>query len=197
MKFTQLPDDIMAKLAVNAGVLLTSFTPATGTITAGTIFGATSGGVNPTCVPSFTDFGEDIDSCPKNTKELKQIESWECKMSGTMLTVDTAALKRLIGAADIGSTDTTNVKPRMTLASADFSDIWYVCDYSDKNGPTNGGFIAIRLINALSTGGFSLQSTDKGKGQFAFEFTGHSSTEDIDTVPMDFFVKAGTTEPAG
>ena len=191
MKFTKVPTDVFEKLQINAGVLLTQFEPSSGTYDPENILGATTGGVNPTCVASFSDFGEDIDNCPKNTLELKQIESWECKMAGTLITADTDVVKKLIGAADVAS---DKVTPRFTLMSTDFTDLWYVCDYSDKNGETNGGFIAIKLINALSTGGFSLQSTDKAKGQFAFEFTGHTSLSDQDTVPMEFYVHKGTPE---
>ncbi len=47
-------------------------------------------------------------------------------------------------------------------------------------------------MNGLSTGGFQIQSTDKAKGQFAFEFTGHYSITDADTVPYEIYVKAGS-----
>ena len=55
----------------------------------------------------------------------------------------------------------------------------------------------MHLINALSTGGFQIQSTDKAKGQFAFSFTGHYSMDDQSRVPFEIFVKAGTAEPSG
>ena len=84
----------------------------------------------------------------------------------------------------------------MDLAAADFSDLWFVGDYSDKTGATNGGFIAVHLINALSTGGFALQSSDKSKMKFAFEFTGHFSINAQDTVPIEMYIKAGTDEAA-
>lgn len=192
MKYTQIPSDIADALAVNAGILLSEFDPTTATVDNTKIIGATTGGVTCTLVPTFSDFGEDIDNCPKNTKELKRIESYEAKMSGTFLSMNTAVAKSVIGCADIGLTDTTNVVPRATLAQSDFADIWYVCDYSSKNSSASGGYVAIKLINALSTGGFSIKSTDKGKGQFAFEYTGHTSTTNIEEVPMDFFIKVGT-----
>ena len=80
----------------------------------------------------------------------------------------------------------------MSLAKERY--IWLVGDYSDKNGETNGGFIAIKLINALSTGGFQLQTSDKAKGQLAFEFTGHYSMSAQDAVPFEIYIKAGTEE---
>ena len=194
MKFTKIPSDAFQKLQINAGILTTDFTPATGTIGESGQIGATTGGVNFTATPTYSDFGEDIDNCPKNMKELKKLDSWEVKMTGTFVNADTAIAKRLCGAADIGTPDTTKVTPRNDLKDADFADIWLVGDYSDKNGETNGGFIAIKLLNALSTGGFQLQTADKAKGQFAFEFTGHYSMSAQDTVPFEIYIKAGTAE---
>ena len=194
MKFTKIPSDAFQKLQINAGILTTNFTPATGTIGEAGQIGATTGGVNFTATPTYSDFGEDIDNCPKNMKELKKLDSWEVKMAGTFVNADTAIAKRLCGAADIGTTDTTKVTPRNDLKDADFDDIWLVGDYSDKNGETNGGYIAIKLLNALSTGGFQLKTADKAKGQFAFEFTGHYSMSAQDKVPFEIYIKAGTAE---
>lgn len=199
MKFTQIPTDTFATLQLNAGILLkgaTGFNPATGTITTANILGATSGGINVTCVPEYIDFGEDVDNCPKNMMELKKLDSWECKISGTFVTVSTTLVRMMLGAADIDGTDTTKVTPRIDLDQSDFEDVWFVGDYSDKNGANNGGFVAIHLLNALSTGGFSMQTADKEKGQFEVEFTGHVSIEAQEVVPMEFYVKAGTAEPA-
>ena len=196
MKFTRIPETAFQKLQLNAGILLSDFDPATGEVTEADLMGATSGGVNFTATPSFSDFGEDIDNCPVNVLELKKLDSWEVKMSGTFITVDTASAKTLIGAADIGTTDTTKIVPRNDILTTDFKDIWWVGDYSDKNGDTNGGFVAFHLLNGLSTGGFQLQSGNREKGQFAFEFTGHYSMEAQDTVPFEVYVKAGTAEGA-
>ena len=194
MKFTQIPTNTFKELQLNAGILASTFTPATGTVEADAILGATSGGISFAATPSYTDLGDDIDNCPKNMKELKKLESWEAKMSGTFLTVNTAQAKSLVAAADIGSSDTTKVTPRNDVASTDFADIWWIGDYSDKNGATNGGYIAIHMMNALSTGGFHLQSGDKAKGQFAFEYTAHYSMAAPDTVPFELYIKAGTEE---
>ena len=194
MKFTKIPADTFKMLQLNAGVLATTFAPATGTLDAEAQIGATSGGINFTATPTYSDFGEDIDNCPKNTKELKRLDEWEVTMSGTFVAADTAIAKLLVGAADIDKQDTTKVTPRNDLADADFGDIWFIGDYSDKNGETNGGFIAIKLINALSTGGFKLQTSDKSKGQFSFTFTGHYSINAQGTVPFEVYIKAGTAE---
>lgn len=195
-RYTKIPSDAFQKLQINAAVLLSAFTPSDGSFEDSNQIGATTGGINFTATPTYTDFGDDIDNCPKNMKELKRLESWEVKATGTFVTIDTATAKSLIGAADIGATDTTKVTPRNDLAEADFDDIWIVGDYSDKNGDTNGGYIAIHLMNALSTGGFQMQTSDKAKGQFAFEYTAHYSIKAQDTVPFEVYIKAGTAENA-
>lgn len=194
MKYTQIPANTFKELQLNAGILTSDFAPTTGTVESNMMLGATSGGISFTATPTYTDLGDDIDNCPKNMMELKKLESWEVKMSGTFLTVNTTQAKSLIATADIGSPDTTKVTPRNDVAPADFKDIWWIGDYSDKNGATNGGYIAIHMMNALSTGGFQLQSGDKTKGQFAFEYTAHYSMEAPDTVPFEMYIKAGTEE---
>ena len=194
MKFTKIPSDAFQKLQINAGILTTDFTPATGEIGVAGQIGATTGGVSFTATPTYSDYGEDIDNCPKNMKELKKLESWEATISGTFVNADTAIAKMLVGAADIGTPDTTKITPRNDVLESDFETIWLVGDYSDKNGETNGGFIAIKLINALSTGGFQIQTADKAKGQFAFTFTGHYSMDAQDTPPFEIYIKAGTAE---
>lgn len=195
MKYTKIPTDTFKNLQLNAGVLLKSFDVSTQTLSADSIVGATSGGVSFTAVPSFIDFGEDIDNCPKGTKEMMHIDSWEAKMSGTFASVSNSLAKTLVGAADLS---VSKITPRNDLAAADFSDLWWVGDYSEVNedGTSAGkaGFIAIHLLNSLSTGGFSIQSSDKGKGQFEFEFTGHYSMEDQDKVPFELYVQEGTAE---
>ena len=194
MKFTQIPTDTFKNLQMNAGILLDEFTPATGVI--GNIIGATSGGVNFTATPEFSDYGEDIDNCPKNMLELKKLTKWEAKMSGTFVALTATTAKTLIGAADVDGTDATHIIPRNDILESDFKDIWWVGDYSNLNGDTNGGFCAVHLMNALSTGGFQIQSGDKTKGTFGFEFTGHYSMAEQDKVPFEIYIKVGTEEPA-
>ena len=194
MKFTQVPTDTFENLVLNAGILVDEFTPATGVI--GNILGATTGGIEFSTNPTYTDFGEDIDNVPANTKQLKRLQSFDPAMSGTFLTVDTTALKSLIGAADIGTSDTTKVVPRDQLLQADFDDVWWVGDYSDKNvdaeSTHTAGYIAIHLINALNTAGFKITSSKDNKAQMAFEYHGHYDISNISTPPFEIYVKAGT-----
>lgn len=196
MKYSQLPADLFKHIQINAGVIATSFTPDTGELQQSNIVGATSGGVNFNATPTFSDYGEDIDNCPKNMKELKRIDSWEAKASGTFVSVAAATAKLLAAAAD---TEGEKITPRGTLKDSDFADLWVIGDYSEVNEDgTKGkaGFIAIHLMNALSTGGFQLQTGDKAKGQFSFEFTGHYSMEAPEKVPFELYIKQGTADAA-
>ena len=192
MKYTQIPTNTFENLQMNAGILVKEFDPDTGTVTG--LLGATTGGVNFTDSVTYKDFGEDIDNCPKNMLELKQIESREVTMSGTFVTIDAETAAKLAGAGDEAS---GKITPRDTLESTDFDDVWWVGDYSEVNTGANAGFLAIHLLNALNTGGFQIQSTDKAKGQFAFTFTGHYSMSAQDTVPYEIYVQAGAQGETG
>ncbi len=184
-KFTVIPQDTFSGLQLDAGVLLKKFTPATPTAPADEdIICATTGGINATCVPTYSDLGEDVDNCPVNMKELKHLDSWECKLSFTSLGLSADAIKLALGAADIGATSASKqdtITPRRDLKQTDFTDLWWVGDRAD------GGCVAIQIKNALSTGGFSLQTTKNGKGQLSVELTGHVSIDAQDTMPMVFY----------
>ena len=193
MKYTQIPSTAFQNIQLNAGILVDGFTPATGVI--GNLLGATSGGVNFTDSVEYKDFGEDIDNCPKNMLELKKLDNHEVKMSGTFVTINATTAKWLAGSADVDDLDATHIIPRNDILASDFKDIWWIGDYSDENTGDNAGFVAIHMRNALNTGGFQIQSTDKEKGKFAFEFTGHYSMSAQDTVPYEIYIQAGNYTP--
>lgn len=178
---TKIPQNTFEGLQVNAGVLLTTFDPTNPTIADSAIVCATTGGITVSCTPTYSDWGEDVDNCPNNTKELKHLDGWECTMSTTGLGTSPANIKLALGAADIDGTNTSKIIPRRNLEQTDFSDLWWVGDRAD------GGLVACKMINALSTGGFSLQTTKNGKGQIDLELTGHVSINAQDTMPMEFY----------
>lgn len=189
LQYTQMPEDAFEKLQLNAGILVDSFEPDTGTI--GNILGATSGGINFNSNPSYSDFGEDVDNCPPGTKQLKHLDSYDPTMSGTFLTCTAAVIKSLLAAADVDVSDNTKVVPREALEDSDFEEVWWIGDYSDKNSGTSAGFLAIHLINALNTTGFQIQSGKNAKGTMSFEYHGHYDIEDTSVVPFEIYCKAG------
>lgn len=234
--YTVIPQNTFSELQVDAGVLLTDFDPANPTVADAAIISATTGGINASCVPTYSDMGEDVDNCPNNMKELKRLDGWECKISTTCIGTSPEMIRTTLGAADVSgatyvlTSDSTiktgktyytrsgtspnytytpvgtpvagslssyyevsspdyKIVPRASLDQGDFDDaIWWVGDKAD------GGLVAIKLMNALSTAGFSLQTTKKGKGQFSFELTGHVSLNAQTVVPMEFYSIAGAEE---
>lgn len=110
--------------------------------------------------------------------ELKRLDGWDCRIATTALGNDPETIRLALGAADKAG---KRIVPRRELKLSDFSDLWWVGDRAD------GGFVAICLKNALSTGGFSLQTTKNGKGQISLEVTGHVSLAAQNVVPMQFW----------
>lgn len=178
--FTVIPEDTFNALQLDAGILLKRFNPAAPAVLDEDIICATTGGIKPSCVATYSDMGSDVDNCPVNMKELKHLDSWECKIATTSLGTNAKLIRLSLGAADIDATSGAIV-PRRDLKQTDFSDLWWVGDRAD------GGFVAVQLKNALSSGGFSLQTTKNGKGQVAIELTGHVSINDQTTMPMVFY----------
>lgn len=186
-RFTVIPKDTFDELQMDAGVVLTKFDPAKPEVADDAIVSATTGGIQASCVPTFSDLGEDVDNCPTNTKELKHLDGWEAKLSYTALGTSPKSIKMALGCADVDTDDPSKIVPRASLKQTDFADIWWVGDRAD------GGFVAVRLINALSTSGFSLQTTKNGKGQTSCELTGHVSIQEQDKMPMEFYSVDPTT----
>lgn len=190
LKYTKMSPTAFQELQVNAGILVDGFNPATGEVT-GNILGATSGGIQFATNPTYTDYGEDVDNCPPNTKQMKRVSYYDPQMSGTFLTCTPAIAAMFIGAAEV-----TGIKivPRAQLLVSDFKDLWWIGDYSDINTGTDAGFLAVHLIDALNTTGFQIQSGKDAKGQMSFEFHGHYDMEDPDqTPPFEIYCKAGET----
>lgn len=187
---TKIPQDAFSGLQLDAGVLLKTFDPTKPEITDNAIICATTGGINPQCIPTYSDFGEDVDNVPLNMMEFKHLDGWDCKITTTGLGTTPELIKTTLGAADIDGTNKSKIIPRRDLKQTDFSDLWWVGDRAD------GGLVAIKLMNALSTGGFSLQTSKNGKGQISIEITGHVSIAAQDVVPMEFY-SIDPTEQAG
>lgn len=183
-RYTVLPENTFDALQLDAGVILKQFDIDAASagqqgFTDADILCATTGGVNPTCVPTYSDFAEDVDNAPMNVKEFKHLDSWECKLTTTALGTSPELIQMQLGAADI--VDGTKIVPRRSLAQTDFKDLWWVGDKA------NGGFVAIQIKNALSTGGFAIQTTKNAKGTLTLEITGHVSLANQNEVPMVFY----------
>lgn len=185
--YTKVSTDAFDALQLDAGVLLSTF-DLTSPYTApdsDDIIATTTGGINPTCVPTYSDFGEDVDNVPNNMMEFKHLDGWECAMAFSSIKFNAENTKWALGAADIttltGNLGIKKITPRGTLQQTDFADLWWVGDKA------NGGAFAVRLINGLSTGGLNIQSTKNGKGTNQMTITGHVSLANQNVMPMEFY----------
>lgn len=179
-RFTKIPQNAFAALQMDAGVLLNTFDPTDPEISDSAIITATTGGITVTCEPTYSDFAEDVDNAPNNLKEFKHLDGWNCTIETTALGTSQELIRWSLGAADVDVV-TGAIKPRRDLDQEDFADLWWVGDRAD------GGFVAIKLINALSTAGFTLTTTKNGKGNIGITLTGHVSLSNQETMPMEFY----------
>lgn len=180
-KFTKIPQDAFNALQLDAGVILTNFDPSNPVEPADSdILCATTGGITINCTPTFSDLSEDVDNVPANMMEFMHLDKWECTISTTSLGTSLEMLRWALGCADITSAS-SKVKIRKDLQQTDFQTIWWVGDRAD------GGIVAVKLLNALSTGGMSLKTTKNGKGQTTITITGHMSVNAQNDMPMEFY----------
>lgn len=185
MRFTKMSEDAMDTLQLNAGVILSTFDPTSPYTDPASenIIATTTGGINTVCEPTYEDFAEDVDNAPNNLKEFKQLTGWNCSMSFTSIKFNAVNTAWSLGASET-TTLTNGVKkvvPRRDVHQDDFKDLWWVGDKA------NGGAFAVRLINALSTGGLNMQSTKNAKGTNQMTLTGHVSLDNQDQMPMEFY----------
>lgn len=182
--YERIPENTFQTLQMNAGILCNEFDPTTGIFA--DIIGATNGGISIEATPEYKDFGEDVDNCPKNMLELKKIESWECKISGTYINASAQMIRDLLGSA-IVSADGYHIQLKNELSPEDFKDIWFVGDYGES------GYLAIKLSKAINTKGLSFKSEKDDKGKFEFEYTGHYSVSNQEIVPLEIYIKEQVT----
>lgn len=183
--FSKISTEGFKAIQIDAGMLLKKFNLQTKSYEDADIITLTTGGISVNVKPNYSDFGEDIDNCPVNLKELKHLDSWDVSVGFTALDNDPALIKLALGAADIDGTNSAKIVPRRDLEQTDFSDIWWVGDRVD------GGLAAVKLLNALSTDGYALQTTKNGKGQVSVTLTGHVSAAEQDVVPIEFYSYEG------
>lgn len=180
--YTRIPADTFEQIQTDAGILLYNFDITQPTkVKEEDIICPTTGGITASCTPTYSDMGEDVDNCPANLLELKHLDSWECLLEFTSLGTTPKSIRLALGAADIDSKNPSKIIPRVSLKTSDASDIWWVGDRADD------GMVAVCVKRALSTSGFSLQTSKNGKGQTSVTLTGHVSVATQQEVPMEFY----------
>lgn len=179
-QFTRIPLNAFDALQIDAGILLWNFDPANPTINDEDIICATTGGVSISCSPTFSDLGADVDNFPNNMKEYKHLDGWDCSISTSSLGTSEKLIQLALGAADVDET-THKISIRRSLKQTDFKDIWWGGDKA------NGGFVAVKIRNALSVNGFTLQTSKNNKGTISLQITGHVSVDAQNDMPMEIY----------
>ena len=180
---TRVPADFYNSVQKDAGILLKTFDPANPIEPKDEdIITPTTGGISISCVPETQDLYEDIDNVPNNTAEGKDITGWTVTLSTTAIGVNEDTIALALGAYEVGTSD-GSIKPRRNYKIEDYKDIYWVGDMADSTK-----LLCAVVKNAVSTGGFSLQTSKNGKGQLALELTGHTKLNEQEVVPAEFYV---------
>lgn len=189
-----MPETTAKKFAVNvltaeafksipkgSGNILSDFSLETPKIDKTNVVHATQGGVKITYQNAIEDTLADIDNAPTNTKQGAEVSGTTATISYTTPNADPKTIQMAVGTADIDPDDPTHVVARLKTVLTDFKPLWWV-------GPmTGGGFLVVKIFNALSTGGLDLQTAHRGGGSMQITLTAFSDLENPDQAPMEFY----------
>jgi hypothetical protein len=179
---TRVSADFYNNVQKDAGILLKTFDVSNPVEPADAdIITPTTGGISITCVPETQDIYEDIDNVPNNTAEGKDITGWTITLSTTAIGVSADVIALALGASEVN--EEGGIVPRRTYEIDDFKDVYWIGDMADKSK-----LLCAVIKNAVSTGGFSLQTSKNGKGQLALELTGHTKLNEQEIIPAEFYI---------
>lgn len=193
-RYTKLNPTDFKRMTWDAGIILDDFNPEDGSFKLEDIRWATTGENNFSATHDLTDLGADINNCPENTAQLQRANPWSAQITGTAVTVDAAQIRDFLGNADIVDEALTHIVPREDLSIEDFRDKWLVVNYSDLNGEKSGGWMAMHIMKALSTDGFSGAFGKNGNGTFPYTLKAFYDMENMSKVPFEIYIKAGKPE---
>lgn len=110
----------------------------------------------------------------------ERFDSWEIKMTGTLLETTAQNIRDVLSCADVEKNgDVTTLTLRTQPKKEDYMDVVWV-------GDTAKGLILIALKNALNVVGMNFTFTDKGEGTLPFEFHAHQDkVGDYDKAPCE------------
>lgn len=171
------------KIELGAGVLLNKFTSVEAINKADDIICATRNGATISVPASMRNIA--VDGVRTNTVESYVNDGWTPTFSFTALTADKESVQMALGVADI---EDGKVIPKHDVKSEYFKDYYWYGKRSD------GSSIVFCLKNAISTGGLSWKTNDKGESESTVTLTGNYTAEDQDTAP--FWMQEIASAPA-
>lgn len=187
-KATKITADAANKMQINAGLLLNKFNvKAPAEPQDEDIVCETQGDYSIACTPATSDFFEDVNNAPTNTKEGKRITGWSCSLGITALSITEDTLALSLGASK--KDDDGGIRAHTQYKSEDFKSFYWIGDMIDDSK-----LFVVAMDDTVSTGGLSFTATNNGKGGLALTLTPHTSIETPDKVPMAFYILEKTAE---
>lgn len=186
--YTGYTASTLEKLLLDSGAFFVNYEVGTDTydsaVAAGKLLGATRGGGSFTAIPELRTI--EVDGLKGKAKGMQVIDSWEVKMSASVLEVTQDVLKKALISTNSEVEMTTlynKITANTTIDLTDYIDnVTFVGKYSGSSDP-----IIIQIYNALNVNGLTLTTADKGESVIALEFDGHYDATDLDTPPFAIF----------
>ena len=181
-------DKTAENLLLDAGAFFVNFDMETddfdSAVTADKLLGATRGGGQFSAVPEIRSL--EVDGVKGKAKGLQFIDSWEVKMTASLLEVTKEGLAKALVATTIDTATNLEydiIKANSVIALTDYiENITYV---GKKSGSTEP--VIIQIYNALNTTGLTLQTKDKDEALIALEFVGHYAADELETPPFAIY----------
>lgn len=190
MNYDILTKDNFLTMAFGGAILVKDFDPTTFTPPAeGDVALCTSGNITINDNVTRLDLGSDVNGMYFPYKELQVVTGKDAStVSCTALNFGAEDIRRYLGAADIDETDENKVNTRLYYKPSDFENLALVLP------KVGGGYVALVMNNALSTGGLSITTTKDAKATVSVTFTAFRSIE-AKTVPeIQYYSYDVTTE---
>lgn len=182
MTYTKLTNAQFDEMQFNAGILVKRFDPAYPVIDDEDIICATNSGFSLAVQPIIVDLGDGVYMMPPNTAEMMLITGWTVEAEFTCIGFSPAQIAMVLGSA---VRDDATITPQTELNTNDFQSVWWLGDRVD------GGFVAVKLIDALSEDGFDLQTNKNEKGETSVRLVAHTSLEESDgesySIPVEIY----------
>ena len=187
MDFDILQEEDFQAMTFDSGIIVKDFDPTNFVMPSeGDVSLVTSGDINVTDNVTRADLGEDVNNIHFVYAELQVVTGKDAAtITITGLKFGTEDIRRALGAADIDTQDERKVTTRLYYKETDFENLTFIMHKLD------GGYVAVVMNKALSTGGLSITATKGGKGRMALTFTGFRSIKDKTKGEIDYYIAAG------
>ena len=186
--------DILTKedfedMAYGSAILVKDFDPTTFEPPAeGDTYMVTTGDISINDNFTRVDLGEDVNGIYFAYKELQVITAKEAAtVTVTALNFGVEDIRRALGAADVDSQNSNKVTTRLYYKPTDFENIALIFP------KVGGGYVALVMSNALSTGGLGITTTKNGKATMSLTFTAYRSIESKTVGEIEYYSYSATT----